>query len=76
MVGVEVEVGHPAEHLFEGDLDLEPRECCADAVVRPSAEGDMAGCVLAVHIELSRVLEGALVAVGRREEQHEPRPLG
>ena len=61
--------------LLEHDPALEPRERRAQAEVRALAEGDARVGVAAQVVGVG-VREGALVAVGRAEQQHHPLPGG
>src|SRR5262249_53667991 len=62
------------EERAERRLDLEARERCAEAVVRPGAEGDGRRRI-ALHVEARRIRERRLVVQRARDEEERHLPL-
>src|SRR5829696_3871763 len=72
----ESEVGQSLREQLERDTGLQAGERSPKAEVDAVAERYVLVRVLAAYVERVRVLEDALVAVGRGEEEHQPRALG
>src|SRR3954447_4968314 len=70
----DAQAGEPDERV-DGDLALEARERVAEAEVRAHPEREVAA-VGARHVELVGALEARRVAVGRPEQDHDPRAGG
>lgn len=60
----EAEVGQPLRQQLEGDAGFQAGQWRAEAEVDAVAESDVFAGVLAADVELVRVLENLLVAVG------------
>ena len=68
-------VRQPLQQLLEGHPGLEPGQARPQTEVGRPAEGEMA-IRSTPHLESVGYVDGALVAIGRREQQEGPRPGG